>query len=191
MFPKCNPNLSSSTQTEIDFIINNYKAATTVATEADQSFQGLNAQNFNAADVLAWAGAESGYAPPSQNPDSGLKSGNLDYFNLTAGTNWINQVTCPSGYNHYWACFGSFQGAAEAALFSPTRYSSQGATNVSAGFVLGQQLGSGASLATAFQAMSTTVHYATNPNYGTGVQNAFNSVNSLLDCLKQNYASEF
>jgi RHS repeat-associated protein len=189
-FPKCNPSLSPSTTTQIDFIINNYQAATTVAAEADQAFQGLNAQNFNAADVLGWAAAESGYAPPVQNSDSGLKSGNLDYFNLTAGPLWINQAACPSGANHYWACFGSFQGAAEAALFSPTQYGSyQGVSNVSAGFVLGQQLGSGASLASAFQTMSNAVHYATNPNYGTDASNAINSVGSLLDCLQQNYAS--
>jgi len=62
---------------------------------------------------------------------------------------------------------------------------------VSAGYVLGQQLGSGASLATAFQVMSNAVHYAQNPNYGTDVQNAVSSVTSLLDCLMQNYAGSF
>jgi len=190
--PPCNPTGSSAVTTEISFILKNYQAAAAVAKEADQGFQGLNAQNFNAADVLGWAAQESGYQQPSANPDSGLKSGNLDYFNLRAGALWINQVACPSGANSYWACFGSFQGAAEAALFSPTQYGSyQGAPNVSAGFVLGQQLGSGASLATAFQTMSSAVHYAQNPNYGTAVQSAVNSVSSLLPCLQQHYASSF
>jgi RHS repeat-associated protein len=189
--PPCNPTGSSTTANEISFILTNYQAAASVAKEAGQDFQGLNAQNFNATDVLGWAAAESGYQPPSANPDSGLKSGNLDYFNLTAGSNWINQVACPSGANSYWACFGNFQGAAEAAIFSPTRYAYNEAPNVSAGFVLGQQLGSGASLATAFQAMSNTVHYAQNPNYGAGVQSAVNSIGSLLPCLQKNYASSF
>jgi len=188
LFPTCNPSGSPTATSEISFILTNYQAAAAVATEADQDFQGLNAQNFNAADVLGWAAAESGYQPPSSNPDSGLKSGNLDYFNLTAGSNWINQATCPSGANSYWACFGGFQGAAEAALFSPTQYSYQGAPNVSAGFVLGQQLGSGAGIASAFQAMSNAVHYAQSPNYGTGVQAAISSVSGLLNCLQQNHA---
>ena len=40
-----------------------------------------------------------------------------------------------------WACFGSFLGAAEAALFSGTQYGSyNGISGVSAGHVLGQQL---------------------------------------------------
>ena len=190
-FPKCNSNGSPSTTTDINFIINNYQAAAAVAAEADQDFQGLNAQNFNAAEVLGWAAAESGYAPPGQNPDSALKFGNLDYFNMTAGVNWINQVTCPPNANHYWACFGGFQGAAEAALFSPTKYSFQGVPNASAGFVLGQLLGSGASLAQAFQAIKTNLYYGTNPVYGTAAQGAISFVTNLLDCLKQNYAIYF
>jgi len=52
-------------------------------------------------------------------------------------------------------------------------------------------LGSGASLASAFQGMSTAVHYATNPKYGSDAQSAINSVSSLLDCLRKNYASYF
>jgi hypothetical protein len=187
-FPKCNPSSSPSTEQEISFITRNYQAAATVAAEAGQTFQGLNGQDFNAGVVLGWAAAESGYAPPSQSSDSGLSSGNLDYYNLTAGTNWINQVACPAGHNSYWACFGSFQGAAEAALFSPTGYSYNGFANVSAGYVLGQSLGSGASLAAAFQTMSSALHYATNPNYGTDAQGAINSVSSLLNCLQTNYA---
>ena len=91
-----------------------------------------------------------------------------------------------------WACFGSFLGAAEAALFSGTQYGSyNGISGGSAGYVLGQQLGSGASLASAFQGMSTAVHYATNPKYGSDAQSAINSVSSLLDCLRKNYASYF
>jgi hypothetical protein len=189
--PLCDPNGSVSTLTEISFIVTNYSAAATVAAEADQDFQGLNAQNFNAATVLGWAAAESGYAPPTANPDSGLSSGNLDYLNLTAGSNWINQVACPQGANSYWACFGNFQGAAEAALFSPTAYSYNQTPNVSAGYMLGQLLGGGASLASAFQTMSNTTHYAQNTSYGTGVQAAVNSVGGLLNCLQQNYANLF
>jgi RHS repeat-associated protein len=190
-FPKCNPNGSPSRDTDIDFILQNYKAAANVAAEADQDFRGLSAQNFSAADVLGWAAAESGYAPPTESTDSALKSGNLDYFNLTAGNNWLNQVSCPGGANSYWACFGNFQGAAEAALFSPTRFSYQGLPNVSAGYVLGQQLGSGASLVQAFQAVKTNLHYAINPTYGSHVQSVINSLSSILDCLQKNYASYF
>jgi hypothetical protein len=189
-YPKCNPNGSVPVANQIAFIENNYQAAAAVAAEADNSFQGLNAQNFNAADVLGWAAAESGYLPPGQNPDSGLKSGNLDYFNLTAGSNWLNQVACPQGYNHYWACFGSFQGAAQAALFSPTPGSYQGVPNASAGYILGQQLGSGASLGAAFDAMNAATHFAQTANYGSGpqgVQAVTNSLSSILNCLQQNY----
>ena len=79
-----------------------------------------------------------------------------------------------------------------AALFSATQFGSyEGEANVSAGYVLGQQPGSGASIAAAFQVMLQSVHYAQNPNYGTLVQNAVDSVSSLLDCLQQNYAGSF
>jgi hypothetical protein len=62
---------------------------------------------------------------------------------------------------------------------------------VSAGYVLGQSLGGGASLATAFQAMSNALHYATDPNYGTVAQAAIKSVSSLVNCVQTNYASSF
>jgi hypothetical protein len=195
-FPKCNSNGSPTKENQINFILTNYGDAATVAAEADKAFSGLNAQNFNAADVLGWAAAETGYVAPQDllpgNTVSGLKSGNLDYFSLTAGPLWLNQVACPSGANPYWPCFGGFQGAAEAALYSPTQYGSyQGVSNVSAGYVLGQQLGSGASIATAFQVMSNALHYSTATNYGAGVQSAVSAVSSVLDCLKKNYAYAF
>jgi len=189
-YAKCNPNGSASMTQQLQFVAFHYADAANVANEADQSFAGLNAQNFNAADVLGWAAAESGYAPPIENQDSGLKSGNLDYFNLTAGSNWINQVACPKAANSYWACFGSFQGAAEAALFSPTPGSYQGVPNASAGYILGQQLGSGASLGSAFDAMNAATHFSKTANYGsgpTGVQAVTNSVSKALNCLQQAY----
>jgi RHS repeat-associated protein len=190
-FPLCNTSGSPTTEQEINFITQNYQAAASVASEADSMFTGLNAQNFNTADVLGWAAAESGYAPPSQSPDSGLSRGNLDYFNLTAGTNWINQVACPKVASSYWACFGSFQGAAEAALFSPTPSSYNGVLNAGAGYVLAQVLGGGGSLTAAFQAVATQLHFAQNPNYGADVQGAVNSVGPMLNCLQANYASLF
>jgi hypothetical protein len=82
---------------QIRFITQNYQAAAVVAAAADATWQGLNATDFNAADVLGWAAAESGYAAPSQSSDSGLRSGNLDYFNVKAGPDWLNQVACPPG----------------------------------------------------------------------------------------------
>ena len=179
--PPCNPKGNPNIDTVIHFIQQNYQAAANVAAEADRDFQGLD---LNAADVLGWAAAESGYSPPSSSTDSALKYGNLDYFNLTAGKNWINQASCPSGANSYWACFGSFQGAAEAALFSPTQYSYQGSPNVSSGFVLAQQLSGGASIATAFQTVRNDLHYAQNPHYGGDVQGAVNFVTGLVDCLQ-------
>jgi hypothetical protein len=120
-----------------------------------------------------------------------LISGNLDFFNLIAGTNWINQVRCPPGANSYWACFGSFQGAAEAALFSPTLLSYMGVPNASAGYVLGQQLAKGSNLADAFQAVRDSLHYAQAVSYGSHVQSVTNVVNRSLDCLQKNYASSF
>jgi RHS repeat-associated protein len=192
-FPECNQNDSQSREDQIDFILRNYQAAASVAAEADADFQGLSSQNFTASTVLGWAAAESGYAPPGSNPASGLKSGNGDYFNMTAGGNWLNQVPCPSGANSYWACFGSFQGAAEAALFSPTPtwLSYNGTSGPSAGFVLGQELGNGASLAVAFQALKTYINYGTNPKYGKDVHSAINAVAGLVQCLQKNYASSF
>jgi len=185
----CNPNGSPAKANQIYFIMNNYQAAATVAAEADSDFAGLNAQNFNAADILGWAAAETGYIGPAGSSDSALRGGNNDYFDLKAGPLWINQVACPSGYNTYWACFGSFQGAAEAALFSPTQYGSyQGLSGISAGYVLGQQLGSGASLSTAFQVMSKAVGFAQNQKYGSDVNRAINSVTSLVNCLQQSHA---
>jgi RHS repeat-associated protein len=185
--PPCNPTRSPSTNNVISFIVLNYQAAATVASEADQDFQGLN---LNAADILGWAAAETGYATPASSAAIGLRAGNLDYFNLTAGNNWVTQVGCPPGANGSYACFGSFQGAAEAALFSPTLYGSyNGSSNVSAGYILGQVLGSGASLATAFQTMNDLLHFDPgNQNYGTGVQGAINAINNLLPCVQQYYA---
>ena len=120
-----------------------------------------------------------------------MSRGNLDYFNLTAGKNWINQVNCPAGANSYWACFGSFQGAAEAALFSSTLYPYNGFTNAGAGYVLGRVLGSGGSLAAAFQAVKTSLHYAQNPNYGSDAQRVINFLSPFVNCLQANYAGSF
>ena len=194
-YPQCNPNGSPSTDQQINFILTNYSAAAAVASEADQDLSGLNAQNFNAATVLGWAAAESGWAPPGQSKDSGLASGNLDFFNVKTGPLWIDTVGCSPAADTYWACYGSFQSAAESVLFSATQYGSYNSiSGVSAGYVLGQQLGGGASIATAFDAMSIAVHFAQVPGYGSGpqgVQSTVNSVSGLLNCLKSNYAGSF
>jgi RHS repeat-associated protein len=171
---KCNPTGSPSVANMISFIQTNYTAAAAVG--------------LNALDVLGWAAAETGYIAPANlpigNTVSALKSGNLDYFNLTAGSNWINQVTCPAGSNPYWACFGSFQGAAEAAFFSGTPGSYEGVPTVSAGYVLGQQFASGASLLAAFTAMSYATGFSTTPDYGKGIAGAIRTLSPVLNCVE-------
>ena len=76
-----------------------------------------------------------------------------------------------------------------ARILTPTPYGSyQGVSNVSTGFVLGQKLGSCASIASAFSAMSLATHFSVTPGYGTGVQNAINAISPLLNCLQKYYA---
>ncbi len=169
----------------LEFLVDNYAAATSAANKANQVFGG----NLDALMLITWANVETWYGR------NGISTNNSNFFNQRVGTNWVNQANCSSNAVSGWACFGSFADPAISALFSPIAYanltSADGiATNrPSAGFILADQFQSGSDVGQAFQALATgsvqsngkpTGWDGGNPLYGSRFRTIRNTVRAGL-----------
>jgi hypothetical protein len=161
-YPECNPRDSRSVESVLNFVVEHYTDAESIARLVDSSFK----TNIDAAVVLGWSGYESSWGK-NRNVAT-----NTNYLHQSTGGNWINQIGCGSGANTLWACFGSYEDSVVSAFFSPMYMmgyqSANGPINrPSAGFVIGDQLAQGNGVAAALQQVA-----------GGGTAGGWNRVNT-------------